>query len=741
MVYTVSMTLNKTLANIIFGGILASVFIPFIVTNGMFFPFITGKGFVFRIGIEIIFALWLLLALCDRSYLPSFSWILGTFVIFLGVIGVANFFGIYPYKSFWSNFERMDGYITLIHMFAYFVVMGSVFTTRKHWNIFLATSVGASIIMCFYGFLQLGGAITINQGGVRLDGTLGNAIYLAVYIMFNMFFAAYLWIQSRWPQAIRHSVFGVVILLQGVILYYTASRGVILGLIGGSFLTAALVALLEKQNLACRRYALICLAAVLVLVGGFFLVRNTDFVQKSQTLGRFSSLSFGEIKNQGRYFIWPMALKGFKDHPLLGWGQEGFNYVFNKYYDARMYNQEAWFDRTHNVFFDWLIAGGVLGLIAYLALLVATIVSVWRSSLGLRERALLTGLIAAYVFQNVFAFDNITSYLLFFAVAAFLHADRVREKAPIGWFERTTNVFRSGSLENQHTFWGLAAAIIVVVLVFVLYIVNVKPISANWELLGAIDPGRSTADQSIAHFKHVFEEDTFASPEAREQLYVLLPQFQRDSIPEATRAAFEALGKEELTKQVERTPQDARYLLFLGSFLNRIRQYPAAIPYLERAVATSPQKQAILFELAVAQVNIGKTAEALAIFKKAFEYDPSFEDARIFYGIGAIYNHNETLAAQVLAPLDQQKLLFDDRIINAYVSIADWNKVIELLKNRIALDPKSIQPYFSLAAAYLKSGDRFSSIQQLQKAKQVDPKVAEQADYFIKEIQAGHNPG
>ena len=64
-----------------------------------------------------------------------------------------------------------------------------------------------------------------------------------------------------------------------------------------------------------------------------------------------------------------MAIKGFIEKPILGWGQEGFNFVFNKYYDPRMYTQEPWFDRAHNTYLDWLIVGGALGLLSYLAII------------------------------------------------------------------------------------------------------------------------------------------------------------------------------------------------------------------------------------------------------------------------------------------------------------------------------------------------------------------------------------
>ena len=50
--------------------------------------------------------------------------------------------------------------------------------------------------------------------------------------------------------------------------------------------------------------------------------------------------------------------------------------MFAEHYDPRMYKQEPWFDRAHNVFFDWFVAGGVLGLVAYLALYLTPILYV-----------------------------------------------------------------------------------------------------------------------------------------------------------------------------------------------------------------------------------------------------------------------------------------------------------------------------------------------------------------------------
>ena len=89
-----------------------------------------------------------------------------------------------------------------------------------------------------------------------------------------------------------------------------------------------------------------------------------------------------------------MAIKGFQERPILGWGQENFNYVFNKNYDPGMWGQEQWFDRTHNVILDWLVAGGILGLLAYLSIFFSTLYYVWRgktNSFSITDKAIITG--------------------------------------------------------------------------------------------------------------------------------------------------------------------------------------------------------------------------------------------------------------------------------------------------------------------------------------------------------------
>src|SRR3989338_491693 len=197
-----NMTLEKFLRGVVLAGIFAIPFIPLIVAQSMFFPFITGKNFTFRIIVEIIFALWLALAFVNPEYRPRRSWTLYALAFFVLMIGISDVFGANPMKSIWSNYERMEGWVTLAHLLMFFIVLTSMLS-EKLWKWFWHTSIGISVLIGFYGIFQLMGWITINQGGLRLDATFGNAIYLGIYMIFHLFITAFMW-QNKWREGNFH---------------------------------------------------------------------------------------------------------------------------------------------------------------------------------------------------------------------------------------------------------------------------------------------------------------------------------------------------------------------------------------------------------------------------------------------------------------------------------------------------------------------------------------------------------
>src|SRR3989344_5120455 len=129
--------LEKALRYIVLTGVFALPFLVLYVSTSLFFPFITGKNFAFRIIIEIILGAW----------------------------------------------------VALAHLFAYFVVAVSVLNTERLWKYWWHTTLSVSVIVAFIGLLQLAGKVPINQGGARIDARIGNATYLGVYMLFHIFMA------------------------------------------------------------------------------------------------------------------------------------------------------------------------------------------------------------------------------------------------------------------------------------------------------------------------------------------------------------------------------------------------------------------------------------------------------------------------------------------------------------------------------------------------------------------------
>ena len=728
---------NNQLKYVIFAALFLVPFVPLVVSTSLFFPFITGKAFAFRLLVEIALVAYLVLAIRLPEYRPKFSWILVALTTFLVVMGLADFFGANSFKSFWSNYERMEGYITLLHLGAIFLVMGSVLKTEDLWNKLLATSLFASAIMAIYSFLQLAGKITINQGGVRVDGTFGNAAYLAIYMVFHIFIAAILFARNRggWQKI----VLVAIALADLIILYYTATRGAILGLLGGVAISLIFLTLKSNKGDRVRKFAVMSLVGLIVLGGLFMAVKNTTFVRENYVLSRFASLSTSDIEKQGRYFVWPIAVKGFLENPILGWGQEGFNFVFNKYYDPRMYTQEPWFDRAHSTPLDWLVAGGLLGLLSYLSIFVALLLYIFRAReefLSKGDKAIILGLVSAYFFNNIFVFDQIGSYILFFTIIAYVHS-HAPEVSPEFWQKISLKL---RSILDSIKWRPILESSILIIFAFVLYFGNFLPWQQNKDLL-AVLRAASQGSSSLAVYTKPLSGYGMGFAESLEHVSqaVINVVASPNTNPELKQQLFDKVDKA-FVKHIDRVPEDARYRLFYGIFLSRLGWYGRAIPELEEARKLSPNKQGIYFELVSNQILDGKTKEALENAKHVYEIEPNFAEAKIVYALTALAAGDNATSAKLFGEIDEKTLVFDDRYITVLLTLQRFDQIIEVAKKRIVLDPGNLQHRITLTAAYLQAGRRAEAIQTIQEIINLEPSFKEKGEYYISEIKAGRNP-
>lgn len=724
-------TTNQWLRWGILGGTLLIFFTPLFVSTDLFFPFITGKNFAFRILVELVFALWLILALRDPSARPKRSGLFFLSLLFIVALGVSDFFGADPTKSFWSNFERMEGWVGLAHAVAFFVVLYSAFT-EKYWKILWNTAIGVSVLEGLYGVGQLLGWFTINQGGVRLDGTFGNATYLAVYMLFSFFLTALaiVWWGNGQKQKWLPIVYGLAMLLQAVVIFYTATRGTILGLIGGFFIAGIVFLIFGKEYARLRKIGIGALVILILLIGGFYAVRNTPLVQNNDVLTRLASIATPSgLLAQGatRFDIWKMALKGFEERPVLGWGQESFNFVFNQYYQPSLYGQEPWFDRAHNEFLDMLVAGGVVGFLLYVSFFAFALWYLWRPRSGFTflERGLLTGLLAGYAFHNLFVFDNLVSYFYFFALLAYLGGRaNARDPAPALW---------SGTVAEGTN--AIAAGAVVAVMAAVFYFANVPGIATASDIIQGLTSHPEGIATNFDYFKKAAANTGLGHQEVCEQLVQFALQVKSLNAADPTLLQqIEDFADQQMGALVASVPNDARLRVFYGSYLRQIGKLDAANTQLLAAHALSPGKQQIDFELVNLEVDAGNLPSALDWAKQAYESDTSYDLARETYAAVAIRMGNRSLASSLLGNIIPSD---SDALLSAYLSVNDYPDVITILKERVTADPNNYETHVQLAAGYLQAGERTNAVSELQEAIKLNPSFEQQGQSYIQQIQSG----
>ena len=107
------------------------------------------------------------------------------------------------------------------------------------------------------------------------------------------------------------------------------------------------------------------------------------------------------------------ALSGTRSRPLLGYGPENFVIAFDKYYSGSLEaTNYRWFDKVHNIFLETSVTSGILGLLAYLAILFFAFQNLAKK-LNLLSLALAATLFA-YIIQNQFNIDSVSSLIYFY---------------------------------------------------------------------------------------------------------------------------------------------------------------------------------------------------------------------------------------------------------------------------------------------------------------------------------------
>lgn len=611
---------TKNLKNIIWGTIFLSLLVPLIYSLQAVFPFIAPRSFFFMFIVQAMFFVWLVLAIKNKRYRPKMSLVMGVFLAFLGIMTLSAIFGADFAHSFWSKYERMLGLLMHIHLFAFFLVLSSFLKGERDWMRVVSFVAPIASFVALISLSDLVGIISLpafHQNGA----TLGNTSFLGSYLMVAVFFSLYGFFKSKEFMKIFYG-FNFIVISAGIF-FNIGGRAMRGGFIAGMILLLVLYLAFTERKKIIKYTARVLLGVGIIasiLVGFLAFVEGSIVREKIEGLHGMSQ----------RFIVWEMAMEGIRERPILGWGQENFHLVFARNFDPRLampeYGGEIWFDRAHNVVFDYLSTVGFTGTILFFGMFVAALFTLWKEyfkneKFSIWAPAVFTALVVAHFIQNLTVFDMISSYMLMFLFLAF-----VASLAPEKEFS-----------ERSESSKSIAIPSFLAVIVFV--------ITLNYFVLS---PYGSNLDASIALRTHIkvpnikyynrgieghigrnnmiisFSESIINNQEKNE--------FQKEGFEEERAVVIEKMRffKRELNNLLKRPPQIFKEYWITGRMYNEYYNFylleeiiygdseekekflkeakeinTKAKDIFTRALEISPRNQIIYWELAQIEINMG----------------------------------------------------------------------------------------------------------------------------------------
>lgn len=315
------------------------------------FPFITipqvfnsyeFPKFIFLVIFSLVFGNVLLIQkLFQKRVSIKLSKLDIAVLFFLLSLFVANISGVSFLDSMIGNAYRLQGFVTYLALgYLYFIVrvlssklINGIFA--KLLSLQLAALGGyliAQFILVKYSTLD----ISLFQN--RFHGTFGNPNFAGAYL--SMLFGYVLFWKDE--KSALYVLKPLILLAGGIAILLTDSRSAILATV---ILVICYFGMLLKNG---RRW--------IILVGVLFVASAVSVI--------FLALQYSIFEKrisiwENREVIWKEGLTLFQQRPILGYGQENAVRIFPS-------NLHFSVDNMHNIFLEYALSAGVVGVLSYL---------------------------------------------------------------------------------------------------------------------------------------------------------------------------------------------------------------------------------------------------------------------------------------------------------------------------------------------------------------------------------------
>jgi len=740
--------MNLPYRKILFYLTVACLLTPFLVSSNIYFPFIVAKATVFRVLVEIMAIIWVLMIVKGETKLKLNS-LSKALLVYALIILVSALMGVNFTWSFFSGFERMEGVLGIWHFILFFLIISSVFDFEDFKKI-LKTEVGISV---FYGILALiiyaGGRIGVVSATPRLSGFTGNPSYLGTYFIFNSLFALYFFFEEY---ELKKKIFNpwlFLVIFEASLIFISGTRGGMMGFsLGALYILISLIFSHQaKAYPSLKKFSLFALIAGVIFIGAVFSLKNTSFVKNNFVLERLTSISLKDPTAVSRTLSAGTAFKSFKEKPFFGWGPENYEAAYLTNFNPQVIKVlpgDFYFDRAHNKPMEVLATTGIFGFLSYLVIFffVFQILEKTKRKKGLFLTVLIfEAILIGYFMQNVFLFDFHESYLMFFLVLGFIS---LLGKDPDGLSK--TDITPKGIKDFAPELTKGFVLIVSFCLIFYsLTQFVIKPYFTSRNIISIIraltKQDNEKAFQLLRQTLNnagFFKEDVIIGVKKGYSSYTVTSEASKPFIESLLLETTNLLNKEPWNYRL--LIDKAELEMFASSWdKDKIKEAEKTSQDLVKLAPYFPQTHLLLSKIYFLENDLEKAKEEAEKVIAIYPQDPT-----AYYILGLYYSNkkdNENAnkyfiqVARYDYPFKDKNMILN--IVNLLVQEKDYETIIKLYFQAINLDPKDAEMYVHLAAAYGKMHNKEKAILYAQKAAELNPNLKQASENFIQLIEKG----
>ncbi|MBA3724801.1 MAG: O-antigen ligase family protein [Candidatus Levybacteria bacterium] len=261
--------------------------------------------------------------------------------------------------TFFGNEFRLQGVFLLWMLLAWAVLSSRIQLDKILHPLFIFGCLFAELLFAL---------LIDGEGATRAIGTIGEPNALAAAVLFIWPFLYFT--KKKVPSWMKYGALAMVFL----IIFISGSRS---GMI--AFMLQLIFLLLSRTSLATAKSVLISVLLLLFTYGLPFLPQSNLYEQRSE--------------------IWHAAVIAGGDSPVVGNGFGNTDGVLQDVVNSLNTNlRGSYIDSSHNIFLDWWVQGGMIGLIAFVFLIGRTLFNFIKEK-NVQNLILLLGLIATLSFN------------------------------------------------------------------------------------------------------------------------------------------------------------------------------------------------------------------------------------------------------------------------------------------------------------------------------------------------------